>query len=139
MSALTTDREGAKRRIEDLKKELREAEMQIAVEESSDTLLTVSGDEGGSGTRLGLSVFAEISVNGIPTRTLIDTGSPATIISLQFVMTVMVAEKKDGQTREQWKADTLKKLASPEVSIWWTFIEYHRTNPFAPLPREICC
>ena len=61
-------------------------------------------------------MFAEISVNGIPTRTLIDTGSPATIVSLQFAMAIMVAEK-DGQTCEQWKVDTLKKLASPEVSL----------------------
>ena len=50
MSALTTDREGAKRRIEDLKQELREAKKQIAVEEHSDTMFTVSGDESGTGT-----------------------------------------------------------------------------------------
>lgn len=53
-------------------------------------------------------MFAEISVNGVPTKALIDTGSPATIVLLNFVMSIMLAEREQQQTPEQWRADTLK-------------------------------
>jgi len=50
-------------------------------------------------------------------KTLVDTGSPATIISLKFVMGIMVGERKEDQSREQWKVDTLNRLALPDVSL----------------------
>ena len=40
--------------------------------------------------QLGPVIFTTIEVNGVPAKTLIDTGSPATIISLEFVLNVFV-------------------------------------------------
>ena len=71
-----------------------------------------AGDSNGG--RLGPSVYTEVSVSCVPTRTLLDTGSPATTVSLEFVVNIMVEERKEGQSKEQWKIDTLK---SPNVTL----------------------
>ena len=89
----------------------------MAVDDSSDVLCTMSGDEKGSENRLGPSVLAEIHVNGVPTTALIDTGSPATIISLDYVLSLMRGEREEGQSPEKWRAATLKRFAPPEVSL----------------------
>ena len=117
MSALTTSRREVQEKIEDLRRQLQEAEAQIAVEDSSDVLHSVSRVGDNTGGRLGPSVYTEVSVNGVPTRTLLDTGSPATIVSLEFVMSVMVGERKEGQSKEQWKIDTLRRLSRPDVTL----------------------
>ena len=93
------------------------AEAQIAVENSSDMLHSVSRAGDNTGGRLGPSVYTEVSVNGVQTRTLLDTGSPATIFSLEFVMNVMVGERKEGQSKEQWKIDTLRRPSRPDVTL----------------------
>ena len=91
--------------------------MLMAVDDSSNVLCTMSGDEKGSENRLGPSVLAEIHVNGVPTTALIDTGSPATIISLDYVLSLMRGEREEGQSPEKWRAATLKRFAPPEVSL----------------------
>lgn len=42
---------------------------------------------------LGPSVLAEVSVNGVPTQALVDTGSPANVTSLDFLLGFLVKEK----------------------------------------------
>ena len=66
----------------------------MAVDDSSAVLCTMSGDEKGYENRLGQSVLAEIHVNGVPTTALIDTGSPAAIISLDYVLNLMRGERE---------------------------------------------
>ena len=117
MSALTSSKAEAEKRAAELREQLREVEMQISLEESSDVLHAMSASQAGPISRLGPSVFAEISVNGVPATALVDTGSPATIISLEFVMRVMLAERKERQSPEQWRADTLKRFTFPDVSL----------------------
>ena len=114
MSALTTSRREAEKKIEDLRKQLQEAE---ALDKSADVLHSMSGVDDSGGSRLGPSVYTEVCVNGVPTQTLIDTGSPATIISLEFVMSIMVGERREDQSKEQWKIDTIKRLTTPSVSL----------------------
>jgi hypothetical protein len=42
------------------------------------------GASGSTKAKLGPTVFVPVAVNGVTTKALIDTGSPATIISLDF-------------------------------------------------------
>ena len=44
-------------------------------------------------------MFAEVLVNGVLTRTLIDTGSPATIISLDYALDLFAVKQKSGRWR----------------------------------------
>jgi hypothetical protein len=117
MSALTTSRRQAQKKIEDLRKQLQEAEALMALDGSSDVLHSMSEAGNRGGGRLRPSPCAKVYVNGVPTKTLIDTGSPATIISLEFVMKIMVGEREEGQSKEQWKINTRKRLAPPDVSL----------------------
>ena len=70
-----------------------------------------------SGARLRPAVFATVGVNGVETKALVDTGSPATIISLDLVMTVLAKERKREVTPAQWREDTMKKFSVPDVTL----------------------
>ena len=61
LSALTSSRVEAKKRAAELREPLHEVEMQISLEESSDVLHAMSAGQQGPISRLGPSVFAEIS------------------------------------------------------------------------------
>ena len=45
---------------------------------------------------------SEVEVNEVPTDALINTGSPATIVSLDFAMDVMAKERPDYITLDHW-------------------------------------
>ena len=90
VSMVTLEEEPEKRateeRIAELKQELQKAELAAAIE-AAGTLNTMEATGDAPGTRLGPTVFAPIEVTGIAAKALIDTGSPATIISLAFTTT----------------------------------------------------
>ena len=89
MSALTTDEEDLGQ-IEELRRMLQDLEAEVALRAKTNTLHSVAAD-----CQDGPSVFAEVLVNGVSTKALIDTGSPATIFSLDFVLDIF-----EGSTRE---------------------------------------
>ena len=68
-------------------------------------------------SRLGPTAFAPVKVNGVTTDALIDTGSPATIISLEFILKVLAGERARDQTAQQWQEATRRKFASPDVAL----------------------
>ena len=118
MSAVTSDdsRASKEQRVEELRKQLREAEMAAAVENTAGRLSMVTASEG-TVSQLGPTIFTSVEVNGIPTKALVDTGSPATIISLKFVLMVLAGERDSTQTPSQWQATVLKKFSNPEVTL----------------------
>ncbi len=52
----------------------------------------------------------KVMVNGAEATTMIDTGSPVTIVSLEFVMEVMAQGKEKYHTIADWKRETLNKF-----------------------------
>ena len=78
MSALVGDKDSLQEQVEELEQRLQDARLQLAVRGKS-RMSTVVASDLGDKSKLGSTVFAEVLVNGVPTRTLIDTGSPATI------------------------------------------------------------
>ena len=56
-------------------------------------------------------------MNGVATDALVDTKSPSTIISLEFLLEVMVKTRPDSQMREQWKEDTFTRFSDPDVTL----------------------
>ena len=76
----------SKKRIDELRRQLREAELIDAVEQAAGTLHGVMPTRDSPKSKLGPTLRAPVSVNGVTANALIDTGSPATIISLEFLM-----------------------------------------------------
>ena len=56
----------------------------------------------------------KVLVNGIPTQALINSGSPATVVSLEFVIYVFVKEKEEHKTPAQ---ETFEKFHPPSVLL----------------------
>ena len=112
-SAMVSRRE----KITELRKELQKAEPAAAIEEASGVLSVVEPMTAKPKTKLGPTLFASVAVNGVPTDALVDTGSPAPIISLEFVLKVLANEWTLNQTVQGWKEPTHKKLVSPKVSM----------------------
>lgn len=106
-----------KSRILELRQELCRAELEEALEEVSGVLGVLQSDTTSSTAGLGSTVFASILVDGVATRALIDTGSPATIISLKFILNVLAGQKTPNQTVQQWKEDVRKKFLTPDISL----------------------
>ena len=48
--------------------------------------------------RLGPTVYAPVAVDGVTTNALVDTGSPATIVSLEFALKVLRRNRPEEQT-----------------------------------------
>ena len=113
-SSKSTTNKKRKERIAELREELREAELTDSIESATGVMQTLS--LGNPKSELGPTVVAPVKVNGVSTTALVDTGSPATIISLAFVMQVLVDGRSD-ETPEQWKKETYAKFASPDVTL----------------------
>ena len=64
-------------------------------------LNTVAAEPTIEDSHLGPSVTTNVYVNGIPTQAIINTGSPATVVSLEFVLNVFVKEKEEYKTPAQ--------------------------------------
>ena len=90
--------------IGELRKKLQQAELAKAIQTASCTgiLSVVQSRDDNLAPRLGPIVFAPVEVNGVATDALVDTGSPATIISLEFVLKVLTKLRSEGQTDQQW-------------------------------------
>ena len=118
MSAALSGEDEDQRKIKQLQQELNELEARVAVcvYSKTSTLHSVAADVKGS--RLGQTVFSKILVNGVPTRALIDTGSPATIVSLDYVLDIFAEQRDRNQSpQEKWMETTKKRLSPPEVTL----------------------
>ena len=87
-------------KLAQLKRQLREAELEGALTESRTTLLGISSTDCNKGTQLGPTVTTDVKVEGISTQVLLDTGSPATILLL---LEVLWKTRPPNQTCEQWE------------------------------------
>ena len=110
-------RKNRKEKIVELRQELQQAEFVDVVEDAVGTMQTLSSGETSPRSELGPTVLTPLTVNGITTTALVDTGSPATIISLEFVIRVLVAGRKKDETPEQWKQATYDKFSRPSVTL----------------------
>ena len=80
---------------------------------------------------LGPAIYTELRVNGMPTRA-VDTGSPATIISLDHVTKILTSEVGSQQIDSQWEEKTIRKFSMPKVSL--SAYGGHQLNTL----RQIC-
>ena len=105
---------GKQKEIQKLREKLRQAELAEAIESSRELNLVIPIK---AGTRLGPTVYAPITVDGVTTDALVDTGSPATIVSLEFALKVLRQNRPKEQTDAQWIESTQEKFKDPDVTL----------------------
>ena len=95
MSALVGEEDSTRTKVEQPSKRLQDLEEKLTRENQTRVLNSVVAEPGVGDSRLGPSVTTKVFVNGVPTQALIDTGPPATVVSLQFALDIFVREKED--------------------------------------------
>ena len=116
MSTLLTEESDGQREMEELWRRLREAWTKAVARSKTRAMTEVTTSCKKQDQGLG-AVYTEIAVNGVPTKTLVDTGSPATIISLDHIMGILAAEQGPQQTTSQWEEETVHKFSRLKVSL----------------------
>ena len=61
--------------------------------------------------KLGSVLTSIVKVEGEPVEALLDTGSPVTIISLEWLLQVLARQRRKGQNPDEWKAEVENRLA----------------------------
>ena len=124
--------EPTEKKIADLRQELHKVELEVAMKSKSEIIGGVVSSDDFLKSSVGPTVLAKVEVNGVSTNALIDTGSPATIISLDFALDVLAKERPNV---EEWMSATRKKFETPEISL----LNYggDRLDLLAQLPIQI--
>ena len=104
-------------RVAQLRDQLRKVELEAALHENRATLHGISAPNSRGDIQLGPSINAEIELEGMPVQALLDTGSPATIVSLELVLQALWRKRPTNQTREQWEEDMKKRIEAPSIML----------------------
>ena len=105
-------------KVEDLRQQLREAEVEEALQKMSATMHGVTSDsENQKCIDLGSVVYAEVKFEGRPVQALIDTGSPATIVSLEFALQALADQRRPDQSPSDWELEMTQKLQQPAIRL----------------------
>ena len=103
-SAEEAEADQKKRRMAELRHELQQIEVDVALEEAVATIHGVTMGGADNQSELGPTHWAEVAVEGVTTRALLDTGSPATIASLKWILEVLAKERPRFPSGDHWRA-----------------------------------
>ena len=117
LTSVETCNQDSAQRVQWLRRELHEAVVAAAVGVTAGVMHTVAAAGKEHKCQLGPIIFTTINVNGFPAKTLVDTGSPATIISLEFVLDVFIKNRSPQQTAAQWQVETQKRFSEPNITL----------------------
>ncbi len=104
-------------KIATLRRKLQEAELQEALEQSRGRIHGITPIDKTEREHLGPIVSAEVELEGVKADALLDTGSPATIVSLEFLINARLSQKPDDQSREEWEEYFKKTVQAPDVVL----------------------
>ena len=98
--------------------QLAEVEESLVAATNEATLCGISSTTDTKGyTELGPSITADVELEGIPIKALLDTGSPVTIVSLEFIIEALLKKCPQRQTIEDWKAEFWGKSEPTTLSL----------------------
>ena len=83
------------------------------LEQVAATMYSITGESCGTGP----VPTAEVMLEGEPVVALLDTGSPVTLVSLEFLLQVLAKRKPCEQTPEEWKHEVRKRLEPTSVAL----------------------
>ena len=93
----------------------REAEISAALGDAMTTMHTVTTSQ--SDAHLGPTLTAEVSLEGVPVKALVDTGSPSTIVSLKCLIDSLAKQKKSDESPAEWRKRIEKRLEPPGARL----------------------
>ena len=85
-----------------------------ALSEIVTTMHTITSQQEDCSAQLGPTLTAEIQIEGCPVTALLDTGSPVTIVLLDFLLQTLAKQKKP---RETTQARIEEKLKPPSIPL----------------------
>ena len=103
--------------MEELRRQLQEAEVQDALSEVKATLHGIRSPEGADKTTLGPIIVGEVELEGSAVNGLLDTGSPVTIASLEWVLHTLAKQRPSGQGLDAWESEVKARLEPPSVNL----------------------
>ena len=104
-------------RVATLRQQLEEAELEEALGKARGRIHGICPVDNLQAGQLGPIVNAGVELEGVKTEALLDTGSPASIVSLDFLISARLSRKPIEQSQEEWEEDFKKTVWSPEVAL----------------------
>ena len=102
--------ESLEEKVARLRQELHEAEAEQAAGDTVTTMRVLQAQGKPDKVPLGPILTAWINFEGTDTKAVIDTGSPVTIVSLEFAMEALAKQKKSDQTPDDWKKEVQQEF-----------------------------
>ena len=102
-------------KISILQKDLKEKQVLVAMEEA--TVNGVAFSDETTITKLGPTIYSEVSVNGEKVMALIDTGSPVTLMSLNKAIQILALRKGEFSSPQEWKEAMMAQFQTPTVML----------------------
>ena len=93
--------------------------MEMALRKKSATMhgIAAPGEANPTTVQLGPAVYSEVEFEGCHVKALVDTGSPATIVSLDCVLSALAKGRPKSQTPSEWERVVKQTLKPPEVTL----------------------
>ena len=85
-------------RVEELRHALAEVELEDEIATTYTCRLEPDNDEGGA-TVLGPTPTVDLTIEGVPVRAMIGTGSPVTVVSLEFLLEILAKQQPAEQSK----------------------------------------
>ena len=104
-------------KVEELRQALREAELEESLAKAATTMDALGVSTGREKAPLGPTLHAVVMFEGMPVKALVDTGSPAAIVSLEFLLDALAKQRKPGQAPEEWKTEIRARLRPPSITL----------------------
>ena len=104
----------AQETVAELKRKLREAELRESLESSMTTVPCITTTPN---SLLGPTLTAEVKLEGRTVKALLDTGSPVTIASLEYLLDTWKNQRPTNQTLAEWKKAVESKLEEPTITL----------------------
>ena len=109
-------------KVDRLRQELKAAELKESLPKASVTTHGITQETPPNGcddttVQLGPKLTTEILLEGHPVQALLDTGSPVSIVSIDFLLKVLLTAASSDQTKEDLKDAARKRIKSPTISV----------------------
>ena len=103
--------------VAELRHKLKEAEVREAISDVCVTLHVLETGPNSKGVKLGPTPRTQVKLEGEATTALLDTGSPVTIVSLEYLLQVLARTRQPGITPEQWRATVEERLKPTNLNL----------------------
>ena len=107
-----------KDKVENLRRQLREAELEEALQAQSAQMHGITSDSDASvDVNLGPVLYTDVVFEGCPSRALVDTGSSVTIVSLDVALKALASKRPPEQTPANWEAQMKENIRNPTITL----------------------